>query len=132
MKVLRTGIAGTQKIKIIPRVYTTTLTIKLRDNSTNEVTEFVLVPSFPPADPPAVQKVGNYLEIIALFTLVENRFYDLTIYNGIQNLTDLDIIYKDKIFCTDQFINQNTNNQYSINNGEYISEEAGNNDYIII
>lgn len=132
MKVLRTGLAGAQTIKIIPRVYSTTLTIKLRDNSTNEITEIVLVPSFPPADPPAVQKVGNYLEITALFTLVENRFYDLTIYKGILNLTDLDIIYKDKIFCTEQFINQNTNSQYSINNGEYISEEAGDNDYIII
>ena len=129
MKVLRTGLAGAQTIKIIPRVYSTNLTIKLRDNSTNEVTTILTIP---PEGIPSAQKVGNYLEIIALFTLVENRFYALTIYNGILNLTDLDIIYKDKIFCTEQFINQNTNNQYSINNGEYISEEAGNNDYIII
>ena len=129
MKVLRTGLAGAQTIKIIPRVYSTNLTIKLRDNSTNEVTTILTIP---PEGIPSAQKVGNYLEIIALFTLTENRFYDLTIYDGQRSVTDLDIIYKDKIFCTNQLINQNTNTQYSINNGEYISEEAGNNDYIII
>ena len=128
MKVLRTGLAGAQTIKIIPRVYSTNLTIKLRDNSTNEVTTILTIP---PEGIPSAQKVGNYLEIIALFTLVENRFYDLTIYNGILNLTDLDIIYKDKIFCTSQDIDQNQNEKYSVNKDEYVSK-GGDNDYIII
>ena len=60
------------------------------------------------------------------YNLVEGRFYDLTIKEGSV------VIYKDKIFCTDQTIDQETNNYYSINENVYTTENSYDNDYIII
>lgn len=145
---------STQTLKVIPRVFTNSIVLKLRDDSTNEKVSFVL---------PQTIINKNYLEISNIFNLKEGRFYDLTIYkvNGsyaefkerviadsgtfvnntclynfldaqnLINTSSLDIIYLDKIFCTDQTINQDTNNYYSVNKDEYVSK-GGNNDYIII
>ena len=68
---------------------------------------------------------GDYLTISHPFSLVEGRYYDLTILAGSK------VIYLDKIFCTDQVINQESNKYYSVNKDEYISQPS-NNDYIII
>ena len=103
-------------------------------------------------------KVGEYLTISKVFSLVEGRYYDLKVVsNGLD-------IYRDKIFCTDQVINQDSNFYYSVNAGmednlservsladgvfednaclddvlkevdgrEYIKENSRDNDYIII
>ena len=153
MKVLSTS-TNTQTIKIIPRVYDTSVTIKLRDDSTNDEVSFVL--------PTAIIN-KDYLELSAIFNLKEGRFYDVKVYQikgsyeefkarvialggtfenntclltfleseDLVNTTDLDIIYKDKIFCTSQTINQDTNDYYSINKNEY-GNQSGNNDYIVL
>ena len=42
------------------------------------------------------------------------------------------IIYKDKIFCTDQTINQANNNYYTVNSGVYTTENSFDDDYITI
>jgi CMP-N-acetylneuraminic acid synthetase len=42
------------------------------------------------------------------------------------------VIYKDKVFCTDQTINQTNNDYYSINKDEYVQEDSFDNDYIIL
>ena len=110
-----------QTIKIIPRVYATSITIKLRDDSTNE--EVIILPTA------LVNK--NYVEVSAVFTLVEGRFYDLKIYNGQGAVTEFDIIYRDKIFCTAQSTNQTNNDSYTVNKDVYV-EKSGNNDFIII
>ena len=60
--------------------------------------------------------------------LVEGRFYSLTIENFAQTYT----YYKGLVFCTDQTIDQDTNNYYSVNDGEYVSETSYDNDYIIL
>ena len=112
---------STQTFKIIPRVYSLSITLKLRDDSTNEVVTILTTAT----------KVSNYLQIEDTFNLKENRFYDLKVYTGQGSVTDLDIIYKDKIFCTSQDIDQNDNAKYSVNKDEYVSK-GGNNDYIII
>ena len=112
---------STQTFKIIPRVYSLSITLKLRDDSTNEVATILTTAT----------KVSNYLQIEDTFNLKENRFYDLKVYTGQGSVTDLDIIYKDKIFCTSQDIDQNENEKYSVNKDEYVSK-GGNNDYIII
>ena len=153
MKVLSTS-TNTQTIKIIPRVYDTSVTIKLRDDSTNDEVSFVL--------PTAIIN-KDYLELSAIFNLKEGRFYDVKVYQikgsyeefreivislggtfenntclltfleseDLVNTTDLDIIYKDKIFCTSQTINQDTNDYYSVNKNEYVNQ-SGNNDYIVL
>jgi len=110
-----------QTIKIIPRVYSTSVTIKLRDDSTNN--EVTILPSA------IINK--NYVELTKVFTLVEGRFYDLKVYNGQGSVTEADIIYRDKIFCTAQSTNQSNNEHYTINKDVY-KEKSGNNDFIIL
>ena len=71
---------------------------------------------------------GDYLEIGASIDgLVKNRFYTFRIKETITNKN----IYKDKIFVTDQVINQKINKTYSINKDQYVEVES-NNDYIVI
>lgn len=118
--------ASDQTISILPREYTTSVVVMLRDDSTNDSTYIEL---------PTSVVNGNYLDITSIFTLVEGRFYDLVVYKVevgyvLANLTDLDVIYKDKIFCTSQSVDQNTNTFYSPNVGEF-TEQSANNDFII-
>lgn len=115
-----------QTIKILPREYTTSIVLLLRDDSTNSETYLEL---------PTSVINGNYLDITSIFTLTEGRFYDLVVYKVelgyvLANLTELDVIYKDKIFCTAQDLDQNTNTFYTPNESEYI-EQSANNDFII-
>ena len=110
-----------QTIKIIPRVYSTSVTIKLRDDSSND--ETIILPSA------IINK--NYVELTNVFTLLEGRFYDLKVYNGQGSVTEADIIYRDKIFCTAQSTNQSNNEHYTINKDVY-KEKSGNNDFIIL
>ena len=118
--------ASDQTISILPREYTTSVVVMLRDDSTNDSTYIEL---------PTSVVNGNYLDITSVFTLVEGRFYDLVVYKVevgyvLVNLTDLDVIYKDRIFCTSQSVDQNTNTFYSPNVGEF-TEQSANNDFII-
>ena len=111
MKVLTTS-TDAQSMSIIPRSYPATITIRLRDESTNEVTTY--------SDVDATTTKG-YLVFSNAYTLTENVFYELTILDG------SDVIYKDKIFCTDQTIST-----FSVNDGEYVTEDSYDNDYIIL
>ena len=143
-----------QTISILPRVYSTSVTMSLRDDSTNDVVSFVL---------PTAEIVGNYLKLSNILSLKEGRFYDLKVYEvkgsykdfknrvvsdsgtfenntcllsfleaeSLVNTTELDIIYKDKIFCTAQSTDQSNNEYYSVNKDTYI-ENGGNNDFIIL
>lgn len=114
MKVLTTS-TDAQTLKVIPRKYVGNVTLKLRDDSTNEVTTASVNT--------VIEK--DYLNITYAFNLKEGRYYDLTLLNGNE------VIYLDKIFCTDQTINQDTNSYYSVNKDEYVSK-SGNNDYIVL
>ena len=115
MKVLTTS-TETQTLKVIPRVFTRSVSMELKDDSTNTIISLI----------PNAVKVGNYIELSTIFNLKEGRFYDLKLID----LISLKIIYKDKIFCTDQAINQTTNSYYSVNKDTYISAPSDN-DYII-
>lgn len=53
-----------------------------------------------------------YLVVSTVFDLKENEFYDLIVYNG------NDIVYIDKVFCTNQEIKD-----YTINENTYIVYE---------
>ena len=60
--------------------------------------------------------IGDYYDTLeAEFNLVENHFYDLLIVNGAV------VVYKDRIFCTDQPISS-----FSVNNGQYVSNGTTN------
>jgi len=147
-------ISTSQTIKIIPRVYATSVTIKLRDDSTNDEVSYIL---------PLATINKNYLELSAIFNLKEGSFYDVKVYQikgsykdfkdrvialggtfedntcllsfleseNLINTTDLDIIYRDKIFCTIQSTDQSNNEHYTVNKDEY-KEQSSNNDFIIL
>jgi hypothetical protein len=118
MKLISTS--GNKTFYVIPRKYNTgDLTVKLRNETTNISIEVTSTPIVE----------GNYLKFDAVFgSLIENNFYNLELIasNG------GDIVYKDKIFCTNQTINQSNNDYYDINKDQYITEDSYNNDYVII
>ncbi len=106
-----------QTISIIPRDYNEDITILLRDDSTNK--EVFITPN-------SVTKSQNQLEVVAIFDLKEGRFYDLKILNN-QSV----IVYRDKVFCTFQGINQSDNDKYTPNKDLYKSF-GSDNDFIIL
>ena len=110
-----------QTIKIIPRVESLVVTLKLRDDSTNTTVTIL----------PTAVKNKNYIELTNVYDLKEGRFYDLKVYNGQGVVTDLDIIYRDKVFCTAQSTDQEANEYYTVNKNTYTSQ-SGNNDFIIL
>lgn len=133
MIILTTSTAE-QTIRIIPRQYPDDVTLILRDDSTNTETTYTLESMEWENTDEVWETVDmnwnsaggyyedkGYLVIQNEYALTENRFYDLTIKEGSS------VIYKDKIFCTDQTVTD-----YSVNNGEYVTEDSYDNDYIII
>ena len=109
--------ASAQTLKIIPRSYASSVSMILRDDSTNTSTTYSSI---------STSTDKNYLVVSQALSpvLVEGRFYDLTIKEG------SNVIYKDKVFCTDQTISS-----YSVNSGEYTiptGNDVFDNDYIVI
>ena len=109
--------ASAQTLKIIPRSYASSVSMILRDDSTNTSTTYSSI---------STSTDKNYLVISQALSpvLVEGRFYDLTIKEG------SNVIYKDKVFCTDQTISS-----YTVNSSEYTvptGNDVFDNDYIVI
>lgn len=100
--------ADEQTLRFIPRSYGAD-TIILRNETTNEIQ--TITASF------SLEKY--YLTTVTSFDLKENTFYNLTVKNGVE------VVYKDRIFCTNQDIVD-----YTVNKNEYVSN-ATNNDFII-
>jgi hypothetical protein len=103
MIVLTTS-ASAQTFSFIPRDTPTSMV--LTDDQTNTPVTVVITS----------QTTGDYVNTItADFTLEEGHFYDLVLYKN------TDIVYKDRIFCTDQNIVT-----FSVNNGQYTSNTTSN------
>lgn len=138
MKVLKPT-TDTQTIKLIPRDYSQTTTVQLRDDQTNVTTVYT----------PIVTKENDYQVYSGVFNLEEGHYYDLLVQNDFdiwgQNTDEWalsvntwdDVNYKvetnivDKVFCTDQEIDQSEDKEYSINKGVYKSDSSYDNEYII-
>ena len=132
-----------QAFKVIPRTYGDQFTMSVRDDSTNVTTVYEVN---------SAVTSGNYLTFSQAFSpvLVEGHFYDIKLYsdpnfwntnyflwelyNEIWNIDTTNIvdIFKDRIFCTDQDIDQMDNLYYELNKGQYITDNSYNNDYIVI
>ena len=139
MIILKTA-AATQTLSVVPRIYSSEFTMSVRDDSTN-VKVFYEIKN-------AVTS-GDYLDFTNTFNpiLVENHFYNLELYvdynfwNANYGFWQLDNfkwnederqvldIYNDKIFCTDQDINQLENDHYKLNKGEYLHYNGFDNTY---
>jgi len=153
MKVLTTSLSS-QTINIIPRRYTENVVLSLRDDSSN--TEVLL--NLPTCvinkgylDITSVfnLKEGHFYDLkVYELSITYDDFKERVISAGgtfednncllnfvqlvqVEEINDNNIIYLDRIFCTDQTIDQDTNNYYSVNKNEYVSK-SGNNDFIIL
>tara|TARA_R100000664_G_scaffold34181_1_gene54752 strand:+ start:1546 stop:1866 length:321 start_codon:yes stop_codon:yes gene_type:complete len=106
MIILKEQVAS-QTIKIIPRVnQADSIVIKGIEGSTS----YEITPTFD----------RYFMVITRAFTLKENQQYSFDVKNGTE------IVYKGRIFCTNQTISD-----YTINNNVY-TERTSNNDFIII
>jgi len=116
MKLLSTS-TDAQTIKVIPREYVTSATFKLTDDSTNTSTSYSVSPTTD----------KNYMKFDQALTLKEGRFYNMLITKA-----DGTVIYKDKVFCTAQTVDQTDNDYYTINKDVYTSDTSHDNDFILL
>ena len=118
MKILTTS-AGAQTVKIIPREYVSTATMEIKDDQTNTNKIYNISPT----------TVNDDLSIAVTFdpVLVEGHYYNMTIKNSSNK-----VIFKDKVFCTDQTLNQNNNDYYTVNESVYTTDNTYDDDYIFI
>jgi hypothetical protein len=141
--IVLTTTTSAQALQVIPRTYGAQFTLSVRDDSTN-VTQIYEISN--------AVTTGNYLTFSQAFSpvLVEGHFYDIKlfsdpnfwntnyflweVYNEFWNVdtTNIDTIFKDRVFCTDQEIDQSDNQYYDINKNQYITDNSYNNDYIVI
>ena len=143
MIILKT-LATAQALSVIPRDYLSTFTMDVRDDSTNVTVAYGINNAV---------TSGDYLNFNNIFNpiLVENHFYDLYLYvdynywnsnNSFWNLYDVfwqtdsdykEDVYRDKIFCTNQDIDQlNDNDHYQLNKGQFTTYNGFDNTYIVI
>jgi len=141
--ILLTTLATAQALSVIPRTYTSNFTMTVRDDSTNITVSYDIANAV---------TSGNYLNFNTTFApiLVENHFYDLHLYidynywntnysfwnitEQIWNIesTQTEDIFKDKIFCTDQDVDQlDYNDHYELNKGQYVEYNDFNNTYTV-
>jgi len=138
MIILKTS-TDPQTFSIIPREYVTDATICIRDESTNDETCVFTTGSFWETntiewelanydweDEVGIVIVNDLVNITMNLDLIEGRYYDMKISN-----TSGTVIFRDKIFCTDQTIDQINDEYYDMNLGVYKQNQSGNNDYII-
>ncbi len=98
-----------QTFKCIPRSYETGVILILENETTNARTNIV----------PSIEIIDDNYFVTAEFDLKNDSFYNITILYGEE------VIFKDRVFCTDQVV-------YDINKNVYTSDTTYNNDYITI
>ena len=107
-------IDSNQTFSFIPRSYTngTTYTVIIKNETTNKEVYNDTTTSF--------ANVDYYYQYTDTFTLLEDTTYNLEIKEG------NNVIFKDKIFCTNQTVSA-----YSVNNTEY-TEHNQDNEFIVL
>lgn len=140
---------ASQTLKVIPREYLGSFTIDVRDSSLNK--SFTYFEDTVTTNGNYMEFTNNYIDGSSNSIFKEARFYDLDLYADFNfwntNLsfwnfydelwqTDSDQkerIYRDRIFVTDQDIDQlNDNDHYDINKDQYTTNNSYNNEYIVI
>jgi len=143
MIILNTS-SSAQQLKVIPRSYEVQdFIMSIRDDSTNITKLYTIL---------SAQAKENYLIFANIFNpaLIEGHFYDLSLFNnfnvwntnynfwqldnGLWNVDEgrLQEIFKDKIFCTDQDINQLQDSAfYKLNKGQYVEYNGFDNTYSV-
>tara|TARA_R110000782_G_scaffold89472_4_gene172125 strand:+ start:830 stop:1273 length:444 start_codon:yes stop_codon:yes gene_type:complete len=145
--IILTTATSTQTLSIIPREYVDSFSMDIRDDSTNVTKQYDITTAGN-----SIATVGNYMTFNVAFNpvLVENHFFDFRLYIDYNfwntnyslwnfyevkwNTDDGQVIdiYNDKIFCTDQDVDQlNQNDYYKLNKGQYTHYNGFNNTYTV-
>lgn len=114
MQILTTN--GSRFINFIPRETITgskTYKLVIKSEAQNKVIATDVDATFAELD--------YYYQYSTTQALIENQYYTITI----TNTTDSTIIFKDKMYCSDQ-----TLSDYEISNGVYIEQSTGDNEFI--
>lgn len=114
MQILTTS--GTRIINFIPRETITgskTYKLVIKSEAQNKVITTDNDATF--------SELDYYYQYLTTQALIENNYYTITI----TNTTDNAIIFKDKMYCSDQ-----TLSDYEISNGVYIEQSTGDNQFI--
>ncbi len=112
MKILLSSVTS-QTLAFIPRSFPVSVDYTLIREGTNiEVVK---------TNVPATTNKG-FLEISDIFTLIENNFYSIDIFDNTTNL----LIFRDKIYCTNQNVKD-----YTINKDEYKEDKTYDKNYVI-
>tara|TARA_R110000744_G_scaffold46455_2_gene102674 strand:- start:870 stop:1301 length:432 start_codon:yes stop_codon:yes gene_type:complete len=141
--IILTTTAAAQTLSVIPREYSASFSMDIRDDSTNVTKQY---------DITSATLSGNYLTFNNVFNpvLVENHFFDLRLYidynfwntnYSLWNFYEVKWnedegqkvdIYNDKIFCTDQDVDQlNQNDYYKLNKDQFTFYEGFDNTYTV-
>lgn len=140
---------ASQTLKVIPREYLGNFTIDVRDTSLNK--RFTYWEDTGTKSGNYYTFTNSYVDSEGATIFIENRFYDFELYADFNyfntNLslwemydeiwqTDSDQkerMYKDRLFCTNQDIDQlNDNDHYQLNKGQYTTNDSFDNEYIVI
>jgi hypothetical protein len=99
--------ASAQNLDFIPRSFTSgnTYNVTIVNEQTNQ--------EIYNQDVNSITENSYYNRLNAIFDTKEDNFYLLTIKSG------SDVIFKDKIFCTNQ-------TDYTVNNAQYVEQETTN------
>jgi phytoene dehydrogenase-like protein len=126
MEILST--TGNSTIKVIPRKEVSNAFVLYKNVSTNR-------------DRSVFDLDLTYLENHVSFVLEEDtktvlkvkegQFVHFELYEGTTLAETNNLLYRGRIFFTDQTINQNAGDTYSVNKDVYEEAQVGNNDYII-
>tara|TARA_R110000824_G_scaffold275279_2_gene463969 strand:+ start:614 stop:952 length:339 start_codon:yes stop_codon:yes gene_type:complete len=112
MKILKTS-TGSQSIKFVPRAEESSVVFTITDKN-KRTTSTVSV---------SVSNADGYMTVSGTFALVEGTSYFFEVKNS-----SGDLIYRDTVFCTDQTDYQ----KYTVNQGEYVTENTHDNDFIVL
>ena len=101
-----------QTLNFIPREYPILVNYTITDEETNTSISDTNI---------STTINGGYLEITEIFTLKEGVFYNIDITK-----TDNTLIFRGRIFCTNQNIDT-----FSMNDGEFVEDTTKDNTYVI-
>ena len=121
---------ASNRFTCIPRKYYTSAFMTIRDDSTNVSVDYTLVPRVAGSGNIEISNDTYNVYNDTYSNLVEGHFYDLTLYSDYEEGI---VIFKDRIFCTNQKDDIQVNDDfYKLNKGQFQEYDGFNNDYIVI
>jgi hypothetical protein len=106
-------ISEPQEYKIIPRVYATSVLLKITDENLGTTVSYTINPTLE----------FGWMILSETFNLVEGRFYRTEVI-----ILDGDTVFRGRIFCT----NQEDYSKYQMTSGSFSTSNPVNNDIIIL